>query len=256
MFTFELRRNVSDADFLLFLGDLVDEKYEIAGLYLSGQRDQRSSGVYDDRGSVLTERRQGNRRVAGVHNNRGNVLMESARRLAPSADQHGHMQRLALACASTPCLRRRRRGLRSRLVANCGILLGCFDGEFALGAVQLAFKVPRREENLLEGFAAVVEDDPAFVVTIRAAQPDSVVLRHGCPRNWVQYYMVRGRMPSRIVARVSVYSMRGVYGDKGRSLLSGVKFFSRKKLLFATDIAASPGPGLKPVSHVRVCRGA
>src|SRR5260370_1419838 len=84
MFTFELRRNVSDADFLLFLGDLVDEKYEIAGLYLSGQRDQRSSGVYDDRGSVLTERRQGNRRVAGVHNNRGNVLMESARRLAPS----------------------------------------------------------------------------------------------------------------------------------------------------------------------------
>src|SRR6266851_887740 len=174
MFAFELRRNVRDADFLLFLGDFVDEKYEIAGLYLSGQRDQRS---------------------AGVHNDRGSVLMESARRLAPSADQHGHMQRLALACASTPCLRRRRRGLRSRLVANCGILLGCFDGEFALGAVQLAFKVPRREENLLEGFAAVVEDDPAFVVTIRAAQPDSVVLRHGCPRNWVQYYMVRGRMP-------------------------------------------------------------
>src|SRR6266478_729318 len=181
MFTFELRRNVSDADFLLFLGDLVDEKYEIAGLYLSGQRDQRSSGVYDDRGSVLTERRQGNRRVARVHNNRGSVLMESARRRAPSADQHGHMQRLALACASSPCLRRWRRGFRSRLVANCGILLGCFDGEFALGAVQLAFKVPRREENLLEGFAAVVEDDPAFVVTIRAAQPDSVVLRHGCP---------------------------------------------------------------------------
>src|SRR5229473_2870720 len=135
MFTFELRRNVSDADFLLFLGDLVDEKYEIAGLYLSGQRDQRSSGVYDDRGSVLTERRQGNRRVAGVHNNRGSVLMESARRLAPSADQHGHMQRLALACASTPCLRRRRRGLRSRLVANCGILLGCFDTDaLAIGS--------------------------------------------------------------------------------------------------------------------------
>src|SRR5260370_1419840 len=112
MFAFELRRNVSDADFLLFLGDLVDEKYEIAGLYLSGQRDQRSSGVYDDRGSVLTEGRQGNRRVAGVHNNRGSVLMESARRLAPSADQHGHMQRLALACASTPCLRRWCRGWR------------------------------------------------------------------------------------------------------------------------------------------------
>jgi hypothetical protein len=55
MFAFELRRNISDADFLLFLGDgmvvrafrsrFVDEKYEIAGLYLSGQRDQRSSGV-------------------------------------------------------------------------------------------------------------------------------------------------------------------------------------------------------------------
>src|SRR5712664_844603 len=181
MFAFELRRNVSDADFLLFLGDFVDEKYEIAGLYLSGQRDQRSSGVYDDRRSVLTERRQRNRRVAGVHDNRGSVLMECARRLAPSADLHGHMQRLALACPSRPCLRRWRRGLRSRLVANCRFLLGCFDGEFALRAVQLAFKVPRRLENLLEGFAAVVEDDPAFVVTIRAAQPDSVVLRHGCP---------------------------------------------------------------------------
>src|SRR4029077_9054514 len=68
-----------------------------------------------------------------------------------------------------------------RLVANCRLLLGCFDGEFALSAMQLARKVPRRLENLLDGFTAVVEDDPAFVVTIRAAQPDSVVLRHGCP---------------------------------------------------------------------------
>jgi hypothetical protein len=50
--------------------------------------------------------------------------------------------------------------------------------------------------------------------------------------------------------------MRGVYGDKRRSLLSGVKFFSRKKLLFATEIAASPGPGLKPISQVRAYRGA
>jgi len=64
MFAFELRRNVSDADFLLFLGDFVGEKYEIAGLYLTGQRDQRSRGVYDDRRSVLTERRQGNRCIA------------------------------------------------------------------------------------------------------------------------------------------------------------------------------------------------
>src|SRR6266849_3183081 len=181
MFTFELRRNVSDADFLLFLGDFVDEKYEIAGLYLRGQRDQRASRVYEDRGGVLMERRQGNRRVTGVDDNRGNVLMECAGRLAPSADQHGHMQRLALACPSTFCLRRWRRGLWLRLVANCRTLLGCFDGEFALRAVQLAFKAPRREENLLEGFGAVVEDDPAFAVTIRAAQPDSVVLRHGCP---------------------------------------------------------------------------
>src|SRR5258708_32267456 len=148
MFTFELRRNVSGVYFLLFLGDLVDEKYEIAGLYLSGQRDQRSSGVYDDRGSVLTERRQGNRRVAGVHNNRGSVLMESARRLAPSADQHGHMQRLALACASTPCLRRRRRGLRPRLLPHSGIPLGSLAGAFAPGAGQLPFHSPRREENL------------------------------------------------------------------------------------------------------------
>src|SRR6266852_4720328 len=129
MFTFELRRNVSDADFLLFLGDFVHEKYQIAGLYLGGQRDQRSRGVYDDRGSVLTERRQGNRRVAGVHDNRGSVLMESDRRLAPSTDQHGHMQRLALACPSTTF---GRRGLRPRLVANCRILLSCFDGECAL----------------------------------------------------------------------------------------------------------------------------
>src|SRR5260370_7190264 len=91
------------------------------------------------------------------------------------------MERLALACPSTFCLRRWRRGLWVRLVANCRTRLGCFDGEFALRAVQLAFKAPRREENLLEGFGAVVEDDPAFAVTIRAAQPDSVVLRHGCP---------------------------------------------------------------------------
>src|SRR5260370_22227726 len=171
MFAFELRRNVSAADFLLFLGDFVDEKYEIAGLYLSGQRDQRSSGVYHDRRSVLTERRQRNRRVAGVHDNRGSVLMECARRLAPSADLHGHMQRLALGCPSRPCLRRWRRGLRSRLVANCRFLLGCFDGEFALPALQLTFKLPLLLRNLLQGFAPDVEAIPPFVVTLAAAQP-------------------------------------------------------------------------------------
>src|SRR5258707_6230110 len=153
MFTFELRRNVSAAGFLLFLGDFVDEKYEIAGLYLSGQRDQRSSGVYHDRRSVLTERRQRNRRVAGVHDNRGSVLMERARRLAPSSDLHGHMQRLALGCPSRPCLRRWRRGLRSRLVANWGIPFGCFDWEVALGCVQIAFQVSPRQEQLLAGIA-------------------------------------------------------------------------------------------------------
>src|SRR5258707_7074195 len=104
MFTFELRRNVSDADFLLFLGDFVDEKYEIAGLYLSGQRDQRSSGVYDDRRSGLTERRQRNPPVAGVHDNRGSILMECARLLAPSADLHRYMQRLRPVSPSGPSL--------------------------------------------------------------------------------------------------------------------------------------------------------
>src|SRR6266852_4498171 len=139
MFTFELRRNVSDADFLLFLGDLVDEKYEIAGLYLSGQRDQRSSGVYDDRGSVLTERRQGNRRVAGVHNNRGSVLMESARRLAPSADQHGHMQRLALACASTPCLRHKSPSVIDG--STLGVLFGDVPPVFDPNAIYFTIQI-------------------------------------------------------------------------------------------------------------------
>src|SRR5579864_1576154 len=101
MFTFELRRNVSDADFLFFLGDFVDKKYQIAGLYLSGQRDQRSGRVYDDRGSVLTEGRKGNWGAAGIHDNRGNVRMGCARRLAPSANQHRDMQPLALACPTT-----------------------------------------------------------------------------------------------------------------------------------------------------------
>src|SRR5260370_7436324 len=103
MCAFELRGNVSDADFLLFLGDFVDEKYEIAGLYLSGQRDQRSSGVYDDRRSVLTERRQRNRRVAGVHDNRGSALMEGAPRLAPSAHLPPPLHRPPPTRPSTPC---------------------------------------------------------------------------------------------------------------------------------------------------------
>ena len=149
-------RNVTD--FLLLAGDSVHEKSEITGFHLCGQSYQSA---------------------AGIHDHRGSLFVECALRVAPTVNQHRHVQGPALAGTKVWFLGARRGGFRClRFGGKLRVFRRCLHGKLALDAVSFAFKVPGRAENLLEGFVAVLEDDPALVVAVRTAQPDSVVLGH------------------------------------------------------------------------------